>query len=122
MIVKHEREAIDGKPYFGVWVSKWIAFTPLFDTMKSLEQINYAKTILTCWAESLDGERRHEEFIYRPHDGGYDPMGQIETLGIKFLLWGRAYRVMMQMEKKGTRVRIKKRVNGRWKWRLNKTT
>ncbi len=121
MIQKHERKTIDGKPYFGVWAGKWIEFTPLFDTMKSLEQLNYAKTILTCWAESLDGERRYEEYIYRPYDGGYDPMRQIETLGIKFLLWGRAYRVMRQLKKKAPRVRTKKRVNGRWKWRLKNT-
>ena len=121
MIVKHERETIDGKPYFGVQVSNYIAWPLPFDPYNDKEYLDKAKSMLHSWAESLDGERRHEEYIYRPYDGAWDSLMQMESLGVKFLLWGRAYRVMRQIEKNAPRVRTKKRVNGRWKWRLKNT-
>ena len=117
MTTKLERETIDGKPYFGVQVSNYIARPLPYDPYNDKEHLDYAKMMLYSWAESLHGERRHEELIYRPCNGGCNPLTQVETLGVKFLLWGRAYRIMRQLKKKGTRVRTKKRVNGRWKWR-----
>lgn len=119
MTTVHERETIDGKPYFGVWMGQFVTLidNPI-SQLQNEPKLEIVKNMLLYGARravaSL-GEMRHVQWIIRPPliEGAFDIPG---TVAIKYMFWGRAYKVMRRTNlHKGHRYR-KKRVNGLQKW------
>lgn len=105
---KNERELVNGKPHLGVWLgSNVIIYGCLWGHVETRKE---TEEKLLNSRPSGDFEYRHQQFIYRdPY--GWDVLNQSGSIGIKYLLWGRAYKVM-RMFKKGSPRYKKAFVNG----------
>ncbi len=110
-----DREVIDGKPHFGLWLGEFITIDgELFklekvctDCVDRLKQNMIAKIPEGC-------ETRHEQIIMKPPTQD-NPLNYRGSIGIKYMIWGQAYKVM-RLLKKGTKRYAKKTVCGRRKW------
>lgn len=113
-------QLIEGKPYFGVWMgtSMLLHDSVLDQKERFIDMLHVIsneslKTVLT------EGCIINESIIYRPpmHAAtmmGYSPILQNATIAKKYVLWGRAYKVM-RMFKKGVKRYKKFIVNGKRK-------
>ena len=119
--MKYEPQTINGKPHFGYFFGTWIYLS--YELFTDPRAINFAKDRLYAWQRETfpDLEYRHSQFIERfPQGSIHAPLSIHGTLGIKFMAWGRAFKIM-RLLKKGIKRYKKKLVNGRRKWvRLDK--
>lgn len=86
-------EVINGKPHFGFWFGKWVAIE---DTgAKDYKENPYAMNFLEHFEKEniWDFEKRNIQVIFKPAIG-FGWLNQVATIGVKFILWGRAYKVM----------------------------
>jgi hypothetical protein len=106
MSVKEQREEREGKPFFGILFGRSVilGYEPSVTDIEEISQ----KLLGPC-PEGL--ERRNTTVIYRPayHAGG--PLILSATLGCKFIMWGRAYKVM-RLLRKGKKRHRKMYING----------
>jgi|KBSMisStaDraftv2_1062788.scaffolds.fasta_scaffold235764_4 hypothetical protein len=125
-MIKHEkvdREIIDGKPYFGLQFGNYIFLNEMaFEgDLETNDWFQLAKrTIEKLPKKALDaGEIRYKEIIVRrPYYS--TPLMARGTIGIKYVVWGRAFRVMKILAKNKPYYK-KLRRGGRLKWvKLNK--
>jgi len=108
------RKIIEGKPYFGLFFGQhvivngelWGYEEMIVGVVNSLRQSMDAKVPYGC-------ETRHEELIMKPPNMG-DPLNYNGSIGAKYMIWGRAYKIM-NLLKKGKKRYAKKMVNGRRK-------
>ena len=117
--MKEERETINGKPYFGVWVGTyiWINGNYFFSETEKNAILESSECILRSWLNEnfKKVDFRHTKLILRPPLCDFST-GFMGSVGIKSMIWGRAFEVMRHF-KKG-KVRYKKtRAGGRIKWR-----
>lgn len=112
-IQKYEYEKIDDKPYFGIYQGKVLSFPENYLEEVGLENIK--KRMEECIEYSKDKgfEIRHTQWIHR-EPMSYDFLVQPHTLALKFLTWGRAFKIY-KFFKTGKKVYKKKRVSGRFK-------
>jgi len=88
-----EKEIVDGKPHGGVWIGTYIYIN--VDLLPDLEE---CPTYQTCvdrlkhWLPK-EFEHRHEQIIYRPAQHSFNPLSCRATVGIKAMVWGRAFKV-----------------------------
>lgn len=114
---KYEYEIINGKPHFGQWFGRYISIPNdafVGDPDKNI-LLKECKEKIEQVIIPIDLEVRHKQFIVRPPSAfcmGF-PYG---TLAIKFMLWGRAFKVQ-KLCKKGVKRYKKVHVNGRLKRR-----
>lgn len=117
--MKHDYEIIDGKPHFGIWFGEYIRMRveQTFDEYF----MQYAKDVLNNHRNNItphDLKNRHEEFILKQpssHYGMNNPLNNYATLAIKFMIWGRAFKVM-KLNKKNAKRYAKRRISGRQRW------
>jgi len=126
-LVKNEYEIIDGKPHLGLWYGQWVASNiDLDENHKPLEDNPILTTAKSFLMESLANQEkinpglkaRHVEWIIRPPTDPhhlYGPLALVSTVGLKWMIWGRAYKVMRLTSKKIKRYR-KKLINGHRKY------
>ena len=125
-LVQNEYEIIDGKPHLGLWYGYSIPALididenqePLKDNPSLVATKSYILESLTHQKNSNpDLTSRHVEWIFRPPNpyGLFDPFAQLSTIGLKWMIWGRAYKVMRLTRKKIKRYR-KKLINGHRKY------
>lgn len=113
-----DRQLIDGKPWFGLWFGTYIRMgmdgfvgdlekNPMFQTAKHLlEQVP---------PKLLHGEEiRYSQIIAKPPHLS-NPLITYGTIGIKYVFWGRAFRVMSLIAKRKPRWK-KLRRGGKLKW------
>lgn len=111
MVSKEEYELINAKPYFGIFLGDTIILnhevTFSQNDPKFCEVLGKLKN---CRSFEDDLEIRHEQIIYRPpYYAG--PLTQNSIIARKYLLWGRAFKVM-KFCKKGIKRYKKIMVNG----------
>lgn len=113
---KCEYEIINGKPYFGQWFGRYTSI-PHDALVGDLDK----NPILQEYKEKMEKintpfglEVRHRQSIVRPPSGFQ--MCSYGTLAIKYMLWGRAFK-MHKLCKKGVKRYKKVRMNGRLKRR-----
>lgn len=108
-----EYEIINGKPYGGHWYGSSILINQLLskDFEKEPIFIQCIERLKNIFPKGF--ELRKENIIYRP-PLYCDPFNQVATLGIKALVWGRAYKVM-KLTAIGKKSYKKKYVSGRRK-------
>lgn len=112
--MKQDYEIIDGKPHLGLWFGKHIyLFSEMF-----LDEIylRRSKDLLNQFVKDFTPENtktRYEEIIVKPPLEYYNnPLGNRGTIAIKFMIWGRAWRVM-KLNKKNAKRYAKRRISGR---------
>ncbi len=109
-----EREVVSGKPHFGIWFGQYvIVHGELWGNedvsvgiVEKLRHSMVSKTPEGC-------ETRHEQVIMKPPNLD-DPLNYNGSIGAKYMIWGRAYKIM-RLLKKGTKRYAKKTVCGRRK-------
>lgn len=116
--IQEEKQMIDGKPHFGVWIGNyiWINGDAFVGDPNKNPMLDVAKQLLHNWLKNhyKEVEHRHTQIVERPPY--YSELSQRGTVGIKAMIWGRAYKVMRHFRK--GKVRYKKtRAGGRIKWR-----
>lgn len=111
-------QLIDGKPYFGIWMGQSICINECQleckDDLIKMLHLNSNRVLEKVLPE---GCLINESIIYRPpmHAStmmGYSPLMQNATIAKKYVLWGRAYKVM-RLFKKGVKRYKKCIVNGK---------
>lgn len=114
-MIQQERELIDGKPHFGEWFGKSVIY--LNHIPQSVQE---DPTILAC-KDTLESsipktelEVRNKNFIIRFPSYFDHPLLINGTVSIKYMLWGRAYK-LMSLLKKGVRRYKKVYRNGKRK-------
>ena len=119
--MKEEYQIIDGKPHLGLWYGKCVIthFASLEEDRVKDPIIIRAKDILTESRMNQENSNpdlmcRHVKWIIRPTDIG-DPLSIRGTIGLKWMIWGRAYKVMRLLKKGGRRYK-KKLINGHRKY------
>lgn len=113
-----DREVIDGKPYFGLWFGSYFhihgdAFVGDINT-NPIYQMAYCKCN-SIPDRLLRGEEiRYKQIIVKPpmYAGAFNSFG---TMGVKYVIWGRAFRVMKHIAKGVPRYK-KLRRGGKLKW------
>lgn len=91
-----EYEIIDGKPHLGEWFGSCIILNSPWndESIQRCQQRLESSSTLTT--EGL--ERRHKNFIVRPPlDSSFFAMNG--TISIKYLAWGRAFKVKKLLRK-----------------------
>jgi len=108
-----EYEIIDGKPFGGHWYGSWVRLTKMLSS-KVEEDPSYMDAVQRLRTSlPKDFEIRNEKIIYKP-PYYCDPLNQVITLGIKALVWGRAFKIM-KLTSKGVKSYKKGYVSGRRK-------
>lgn len=113
-------QLIDGKPYFGVWMGHSIIFYEyVFDMKDKFIDMLHHNSVQVLQNVLPEGCLINESIIYGSpmHAStmmGYSPIMQHATVAKKYLLWGRAYKVMRVL-KKGVKRYKKCIVNGKRK-------
>lgn len=111
----YDRKIIDGKPHFGIYIGKSIIINSYNNKEKIISK--YRETLSTFFKEyEKDGIKvLNETYIFRD----YNDFHLNATYGCKYMLWGRAYKVM-KYAKKGNETKHYKKcwVNGRRVLRL----
>lgn len=107
-----ERELINGKPYGGKLFGKAAFFGHEF----SIGSVDYEmiKERLYLGLPPKNLELRHDTLIFRP-PCTFANITQNGSLGLRYMLWGRAFEVR-QLEKKGIRRYKRKMINGKRKF------
>jgi hypothetical protein len=109
-ITKVDPQIIDGKPYFGMWMGKtWIINGHLRD--KPVEEVMKEFQDKIFYTEL---EVRHCNIVYRPPYNPNPQMSMNATVGAKYVVWGRAWKVM-HLFKAGKKQWKKVWLNGRRK-------
>jgi hypothetical protein len=105
---KVQRTLIDGKPHFGLFFGRSISLTNLVQTDWMADpSVIYGLEILRKFPAKDDCslEIRDEQIIFRPGFSSYDPLSLVSFLSIKFLIWGRAYKIMRLLSKRTKRTK-----------------
>lgn len=114
-------EIIQGKPHLGLYFGSAITVNSLNFPFDNEEDPQYAavKARIIMGLNEMsysnpDLQVRHAQWIIRPpiYSG---PLCQNGTIGLKWMMWGRAFKVM-KFTKKGIKRYKKKLINGRRKW------
>ncbi len=102
-----QREKINGKPHFGIYFYRSIIFNEERMTREE------ATAILEKNMQFQELQIRNKELIYRPT---YVEclLHQNAAMAIKFILWGRAYKIM-KLLRKNKKKYVKKYISGRRK-------
>ena len=109
-------EIIEGKPYGGLFFSRYFTINPLQG--KEIEkdpiyQIHIEKLRLSYYNYENTLQIRKEQVIYGPPYFA-NPMLQNAIIGIKYMVWGRAFKVM-KLTKKNKKAYKKVYVSGKRK-------
>ncbi len=114
MLIGEEREVVDGKPHVGLWLGQCVIANVFMDEggleanpiyIKAIEWLK--ERVMASLPDKC--EVRNQQIIVRPPHGA-----QNGTVAIKYMIWGRAYRVM-RLLRKGKKRYAKKIVGGRMK-------
>lgn len=111
-------EIINGKPYFGRWygICRCAPDDAFIGNMTEnsihLWHVEKLKEVRKRMCGN-DFEIRNETIVSRPPY--YSILQRLGQIGLKFILWGRAFKVA-RLEKKGVKRYKKKRINGRFKY------
>lgn len=104
-ISKVELELINEKPHFGLWMGRSVILNRDVDSVNlECPVVKMALGMLKEHPYGNDIQIRHEEVIFRPSYLCND-LKLNATLGVKFVIWGRAYRVMSLLSKKTKRTK-----------------
>ena len=118
--MKVDYEIINEKPHFGLWFGKAVVINNNDAWFGKIEQ----NPILSFYVDNLKNWRmenftsdihiKNEQVIFKPpyYSG---PIIQNGTIGLKFIAWGRAYKIM-KLLKKGIKRYAKKNINGKRKY------
>ncbi len=123
--MKEDYTIINGKPYFGIWFGKALIVNDLNAWVGNPDE----NPILQQYIDSLkrwqignfcnELEIRKECVVFRPPYIS-NSLNLNGTIAIKFIIWGRAFKVM-KLLKKGIKRYAKKMVNGKRKYvKINK--
>lgn len=112
-IKKYEYEKIDGKPYFGIYQGKALSFNENYFEEVGLEGIKKMMEKSIEYLKEKGFKIRHAQWICN-EPNNFDPLIQNTTVALKFLTWGRAFKIC-KFFKIGKKVYKKKRVSGRLK-------
>ncbi len=114
MATYSEREVINGKPHFGLYFGSCIIINAKLSNYME-ERGVYAEMLARKMVSTIpDGcESRHEVFVLRPPTI-IDPLTQNATIASKYMIWGRAHKIM-RLIKKGKKRYKKVIVGGRIK-------
>lgn len=120
-INRNDYEIINGKPHLGVYFGSFYKLSRILYYTDEVLLEKYKNNIinqLTDWSKRItpkDCEIRYLEIIDKPPLPNYE-VYQYGTIAIKFMIWGRAFKVR-RLSKKGAVHYKKRRVNGRLKFR-----
>lgn len=94
-----DRQIINGKPHFGIWIRRFVILDSSFISEPYLE----CPLIKECieklkYLNEKYLEFRNISFIYR-RPSSVDILNYKNTLGMKAVLWGRAFKVMKTLKK-----------------------
>ena len=113
-MMKVDPELINGKPYFGFRFSSYCTIIGYLGPKEEDPVYCMAKEKVETYIKNLDnfnlGVRHIEMFEQLPYYT--DPLAYIGYMGVSYVLWGRAFKVM-RLQKKGIRRYQKKRIGGR---------
>jgi hypothetical protein len=115
---KVDAQLIDGKPHFGLWFGSWVyveadAFAG--DPKKNPLMI-FATDRMNGLPETLlrGEEIRYKQVVVRPPLYA-NPFQSYGSIGVKYVIWGRAFRVMAHIAK-GVKRYKKMYLGGKRKW------
>jgi len=114
----HDYEIIDGKPHLGLWFGKLLYINRDAYLDRYEENKNNVIRLLQDFARRsapIGTQPRHIQIIHKPissYDIMFNPISSRETIAIKFMIWGRAFKVM-KLNKKSVKRYAKRRVSGR---------
>jgi hypothetical protein len=118
-LTKVDYSIVNGKTHFGLWFGKYLpvdkeAFVGDLEKNLILQNRIYLLEDIYIKYVQKGFEIRHDSFISKPPLAS-GPLSYHGTLGVKFVVWGRAFKVM-KLLKKGIGQYKKKLVNGRRKY------
>ena len=108
-MMKVDAKIVDGKPYFGLWFGYSIIInSPPIDgeSLAEDKDVQHALLLIKQKQQSTGLEIRSNCIIYRP-PYAVDSFIQNRSVSCKYVLWGRAFKVMRLLRKGG---RMKKNV------------
>ena len=110
--MKEQCKLINGIPHFGIWFGKSCFYHESLNASDILElQFKLENSI-----HFPDLEIRNKQIIHNPPGFSCNPLNQNCTVGIKFIAWGRAFKVMRYL-KKGVLRYSKKIIGGKRKFK-----
>lgn len=118
IITRNDYEIIDGKPHLGLWFGKYIYLNHEAAWIEDLELNPMQEMAKTCLYNFMneftprDTQNRHVQIIKKPPLSSINPFYIIGTVGIKFMVWGRAFKVM-KLNKKCVKRYTRRRISGR---------
>lgn len=93
--MKHEYQIIDGKPHFGIFFGSYIIIDLLKDNNDILiYKEKLQKNIDAILSNDPSFQARHIDYILRPPYVVTDCFTFNQSVSVKFMIWGRAYKVM----------------------------
>jgi hypothetical protein len=110
----YEPQLIEGKPYFGEYFGNYILIQPdIYEIQKEWVENQCKHSLLNWVKDTFDQalERRNETWIIRQPDFT-NILRPYASVGLKLLIWGRAFKIMKLM-KKGVKRYKKVYQNGR---------
>ncbi len=116
---KVDPQLIDGKPYFGLWFGSYFYINGDAFVGDPEQNPIYQMAYGQCNSlpnRLLRGEEiRYKQIIVKP-PVSYNPlMSGYGTMGVKYVIWGRAFRIMARIAKGKPRYK-KLRRGGKLKW------
>lgn len=92
-----EREMINGKPYGGLWFGKSISSYYIQAEDERDPLYSKCRKILEFWEKEFlpEFEHRHKKIIFKPSFCA--EIYSRSSLGIKFMAWGRAYKILRKV-------------------------
>jgi len=94
-----DRETRDEKPFFGVWLGQFItAVNPAPETIESAKKLLEASAQSALKKSDAVEIRYPEWIIHPPNNYPSDPLNQHSSVGYKYVLWGRAFKIMRAMQ------------------------
>ena len=116
--IQVDRQLIDGKPYFGLWFGSYIRLSgdAFVGDLEKNPMMQMAKEHCNSLPPKLlHGEEiRYKQIIVRPPLYA-NPLGSWGSVAVKYVIWGRAFRVMSIIApRKPTWKKLRR--GGRLKW------
>lgn len=113
-----DEQLINGKPYFGMWFGSYIRLQgdAFVGDLEKNPMMQMAKDHLNGLPPKLlNGEEiRYKELIVRPPYAN-NPLNCYGSVGVKYVIWGRAFRVMSIIAVRAPKWK-KLRRGGKLKW------
>ncbi len=115
-----EYEIREGKPHGGLWLGTY-AISRHIQKCEDIDPVYLmTRQNVENWEKSTypEFEHRHVKLIEKPPLYA-EPLNSVTTVGIKFLAWGRAFKIL-KIKKTGKITYKRRRMSGRIKWVKNR--